>query len=63
MNNHFSALLILCALVSMTSCNNLEHKVEPLMQNKWEIGPFVKQDADNPILIPDPSLVFVDPVS
>ncbi|MDP4656839.1 MAG: glycoside hydrolase family 130 protein [Algoriphagus sp.] len=63
MNNHFSTLLILCALVSMTSCNNLEHKVEPLMQNKWEIGPFVKQDADNPILTPDPSLVFVDPVS
>lgn len=33
------------------------------MKNKWEIGPFVKQDAENPILSPDPSLVFVDPIS
>lgn len=62
MKKPFYFLLFLSLILGL-SCQNKPNNQQELLQNSWEIGPFEKQDADNPILRPDPNLRFTDPVS
>lgn len=59
MKLRISTLFILLALVG---CKR-EMKPDYSLNKNWEIGPFEKQDSINPILRPDPSILFTDPVS
>lgn len=53
-------LILLIAVFSiLTACNQETGNITEL---KWQIGPFVKQDADNPILEPLDSTLFFCPV-
>lgn len=49
-------------LLALGACK-LENQEEKTLATNWEIGPFEKQDTINPILRPDPSVLFTDPVS
>lgn len=54
----FLAILVLAT----TACNHTEHK-DNLPAITWEIGPFVKADSLNPILLPDSGQLFTCPVT
>ena len=55
-------LFIACLFIFLSACNQPDNK-KPVQDNSWTIGPFVKTDSLNPILLPDTSQVFTDPVS
>ena len=55
--------LLLLSLILELGCENKPNNPQESVQSNWEIGPFIKQDVENPILIPNPELVFLDPVS
>ena len=63
MYKYTKTLFFLGLLISLSSCKRPVNQKETSGQKNWEIGPFVKQDAENPILVPNPELVFLDPVS
>lgn len=62
MKKPFYFLLLLSVILEL-GCENKPTNPQESVQSNWEIGPFIKQDAENPILIPNPELVFLDPVS
>lgn len=53
---------IACLLIMLAACGVREN-TKPLDSDSWTIGPFVKTDSLNPILLPDTSQVFTCPVS
>jgi len=57
------SLIFLSLLIGLSSCKKPIDQKDTTTQKNWEIGPFVKQDAENPILVPNSELVFIDPVS
>ena len=57
------SLIFLSLLIGLSSCKKPIDQKDAEAQKNWEIGPFVKQDAENPILVPNSELVFIDPVS
>ena len=57
------SLIFLSLLIGLSSCKKPIDQKDAAAQKNWEIGPFVKQDAENPILVPNSKLVFIDPVS
>ncbi|KAA3436711.1 glycoside hydrolase family 130 protein [Rufibacter hautae] len=64
------AILSLLLLVGFTSCQSKREKTEQAQASAttlntpedWMLGPFVKADAANPVLIPDPDAMFYDPI-
>jgi len=44
--------------ICLAACQN---KTEDQQQD-WQLGPFVKQDSDNPILLPNDTTTFDDPI-
>ncbi|MFT6722120.1 MAG: putative GH43/DUF377 family glycosyl hydrolase [Flavobacteriaceae bacterium] len=51
------------ALLFSYNCKKQPNALSKKDLASWEIGPFTKIDRLNPILKPDPSLMFLDPVS
>ena len=58
MKKPFYFLLLLSVILEL-GCENKPTNPQESAQSNWEIGPFIKQDAENPILIPNPELVFL----
>ena len=56
MQKHLSLLTLIAILVvSVNSCNLHD-------EEQWELGPFVKVDSVNPVLTPDSTPMFTDPI-
>ncbi len=55
-------LIIASLFLILAGCGQPENK-KTVPDNSWTIGPFVKTDSLNPILLPDTSQVFTCPVS
>jgi hypothetical protein len=51
------------ALLFSYNCKKQPNALSKKDLASWEIGPFTKIDRLNPILKPDQSLMFLDPVS
>lgn len=59
--------LILLASLSWVSCRNTDKKAETtstdsLSISDWALQPFDKVDSLNPILVPSPNEIFIDPI-
>jgi len=63
MYKYIKPLFFLGFLISLSSCNKSVVQKDTSDKKVWEMGPFLKQDSENPILTPNPELVFLDPVS
>ena len=55
-------ILFMSLLVACTDSKNTQPKTNEPQNANWTLTPFVKQDAVNPVLRPDSTAVFMDPI-
>jgi predicted GH43/DUF377 family glycosyl hydrolase len=55
-------LIFACLFLFLMGCQQAENK-KTVQADTWPIGPFVKSDSLNPILLPDTSQLFTCPIS
>ncbi len=56
-------LYFLFVLIAFSSCSdNASAPKEQVTNTPWQLGPFVKADEANPILVPDSSQTFFCPI-